>query len=217
MRYRFCSVFLTLVLVLAFLSTALGLAACRPSPGSSGTTASQTSPAESEQTTAKAGESSAGQISGTKTNPALRPITHGDLAAEIEGKTYHILDEASGLIESLGEPIQFSEVPSTVYEGTDKTYEYADLIIYTITQDSKELIGRIDLVTGKWQTSRGIKVGSSAYDLLHAYGDPFSFEVDLVYVTDDLLGELSPGITFVMNDQVVTMISLYNGKGKSTE
>jgi hypothetical protein len=206
--------------MLFLLVSVLGVSACSPSPVTTGSKTVQTTfeSAGSAATTQATSAASATSTEGQTTAPILSDeMTPDDLSVDIDGQIYTMLGEAASLIAGLGEPIFFSEAQSCLYEGTDKTYEYTDLSLYTITQNSKELVDGIDLITGRWQTRRGIKVGSTHEDVLAAYGDPFSEDIDLVYITNESLGETSPRITFVMTDGLVNMISIYSGSNTAVE
>jgi hypothetical protein len=185
------------------------LASCA---GTAGTTAGTTASATQGTTSSPASETSGTTTAKTGAD-AMSPA---DLAAVVNGKTYAMMDEAKPLIDALGEPVSYSEAPSCLYEGFDKTYEYADLTIYTITTKGVDRIDGIDLTTDAWQTPRGIKVGSRQADVFQAYGAPFSEEGDLVYITDESMGGTSPRITFVMDGDVVSTISIYSGSNATS-
>ena len=134
-----------------------------------------------------------------------------DMAIEIDGTSYQLLGEAAGLITSLGEPAAFSEAPSCLYEGTDKTYEFDDLIVYTITKNGVDLIDVIDLISSRYTTLRGITVGSSRQSILEVYGEPDDSEYDLIYWADSALGDSSPSLTIMLDQDKASVISLYSG------
>ncbi|HAL74406.1 MAG TPA: hypothetical protein DCM45_04840, partial [Clostridiales bacterium] len=106
--------------------------------------------------------------------------------------------------------------PSCLYEGTDKTYEYDDLVVYTITKNGVDLIDGIDLTSSRYTTVRGITVGSSWQSILEAYGDPGDSEYDLIYWADPALGDSSPTLTFMLDQDNVSVISLYSGSNNQT-
>jgi hypothetical protein len=184
--------------------------------GGSTTTATTTGESQSQSNATTAAPSATSVSSATSgettaASTAIPAMSPGDLAVTINSKSYGMLDEAKPLTEALGEPVRYSEAPSCLYEGFDKTYEYADLTLYTITTQGVDRIDGVDLTSDKWQTSRGIKVGSSQTDVFKAYGAPFSEDGDLVYITDESMGGTSPRITFVMDGETVSAISIYSG------
>jgi hypothetical protein len=212
------------LLIIQAVLLVLTMAACAGSPAT--TTPAATAPTTS--TTSPSPTTSVSQTAATTAAPTTAtsatttaaptvsgPMSADDLAADIGGTLYTMLGPVEGLLAFLGQPVFFSEAPSCLYEGTDKTYEYEDLILYTITKGGQDLIDGIDLATDRWTTRRGIRVGSTVEDVLEAYGDPFSEDPDLVYISDQTLGEVSPRITFVINDGQVSMVSIYSGSNSA--
>jgi hypothetical protein len=155
-----------------------------------------------EQTTATVAET---------TLPAGQPMNDEDLRVEIEDATYDIFGQATDLLATMGEPVSFSEAPSCLFEGTDKTYEFDDIVVYTITSKGVDLIDGIDLLTSKYATRRGITVGSTKASIIAAYGEPFSSDYDLVYLADPSQNDSTATLTFIMDGDVVATVSLYSG------
>jgi hypothetical protein len=212
-KHRVNCCLLAIIMVAALVCT---LASC----AGGSTTASTTGESQSNATTTAPSATSASSTTSapsdtssvtTTASTAIQAMSRADLAVTINGKNYGMLDEAKPLTDALGEPVRYSEAPSCLYEGFDKTYEYADLTLYTITTKGVDRIDGIDLTSDSWQTSRGIKVGSSRAEVFKAYGAPFSEDGDLVYITDESMGGTSPRITFVMDGETVTAISVYSG------
>ena len=139
-----------------------------------------------------------------------------DLSVEADGNVHIVLGDAGNLIGFLGEPTVYSAAPSCLFEGEDKLFEFADLIIYTIPDEDTDLIDGIDFLTDRFQTRRGITVGSTRDEVLAAYGEPFDQEYDLIYVTDLEMGGTAPRITFVMDGDTVSAISIYSGSNAAS-
>jgi hypothetical protein len=137
-------------------------------------------------------------------------MTANDLAVEINGTLFSMLAPAGPLLDGLGEPVSFAESASCLYEGTDKSYEYADFFVYTITNKGVDLIDGIDLISAVPATRRAIRLGSNRDDVLAAYGEPFSADGDLVYIIDPGMGATSPRITFSFEGDRVSYISIYS-------
>ena len=91
----------------------------------------------------------------------------------VEGKTFFLNSDASELLEELGEDFAVSEAPSCVYDGTDKTFKYDSIAIYTYPNGQKEIIDEIILLNDTFLTSKGIKVGSTTEEVIRAYGEKY--------------------------------------------
>lgn len=163
------------------------------------------------QTTSSSRPSSSEPALTTTADEGQPTVSLADMTVEIEGVEYSLLGEASGLIAALGEPSAFSEAPSCLYEGTDKTYEYDDLIIYTITKGGVDLIDGIDLISSRYPTLRGVSVGNDQASIIAAYGEPAQADYDLVYVADPSQGDSSPTLTFILDQDKISVISFYSG------
>lgn len=199
-------IILTILLVLAI---AL-LPACTAELPADTTAASNTT-AGTTGSTGTAGTTSATTAVGGQPSD----LSMEDMSIEIDGNRYSLLGESAGLIAALGEPAAFSEAPSCLYEGTDKTYDYTDLVVYTITKGGVDLIDGIDLVSNRYATRRGIAVGADADSVIKAYGEPVNADYDLVYQADPSLGDSSPSLTFVLDGERVSIISLYSGSNNA--
>lgn len=198
--------FLLTSLLLISLTLLSGCIAAAPITDGSATE-SATSPASNSavvETTAQPAES-------TTLASGPQAMSMADMAIEIDGTLYQLLGEAAGLIAVLGEPAAFSEAPSCLYEGTDKTYEFDDLVVYTITKNGVDLIDGIDLISSRYSTRRGITVGSSRQSIIDAYGEPDDSEYDLIYWADAASGDSSPTLTIMLDQDKVSVISLYSG------
>lgn len=149
------------------------------------------------------------------TLPSLLSMSFEDLGVDINGATYETYGEAAGLLAAMGEPVSFSEAPSCLFEGTDKTYEFEDIVVYTITKNGVDLIDGIDLLSSRYSTRRGITVGSTKASILAAYGEPLSSDNDLVYLADPSQDDSSATLTFIMDGDVVAAVSVYSGSNTS--
>jgi hypothetical protein len=219
MKKRVCILNRKRIFLLIISLALLALSSCSFVPVASGNTTAQATAATTKSIMTTQATTTAAPTTASETSvPFLSgEMSWDDLAVVINGELYTMFGEAAALVESMGQPALFSEAPSCLYEGNDKTYEYADLVLYTITKNSKDLVDGIDLVTDKWQTRRGIKVGSSREDVLAAYGEPFSADMDLIYIADQSLGEVSARITFVFHEDLVSTISIYSGSNNAGE
>lgn len=210
---------LILVTVLA-LGTVVG---CQASPATTPTaasTASSTAAATTAATTTATVQATTSTTSAPTTSVTTDasmpsrltgPFTDADLALTIEGKSYALLSDASGLLKALGDDCQVSEAESCVYEGMDKTFDYGFIQIFTIPNGDVDMIDGIYLLDDRYETARGIKVGAAMSDVIDAYGEKED-NGGLIYNKSgdpENLGD--PNLTFVIENDKVTAISFYSG------
>lgn len=120
------------------------------------------------------------------------------------GVTVNVGESAQAFVSGVGYN-NFESSPSCLGNGEDVVYYYNDYTLYVWDVDgSCQLVG-IDLLNGNASTSRGITVGSSAQDVIAAYGNGYTEEnSDFVYRYDN-----NCSLRFTLNDGKVTFIS-YN-------
>ncbi len=139
------------------------------------------------------------------------PFTEADLVLSIEGKSYTLLSNAAALLGTLGDDCQFSEAESCVYDGFDKTFDYGFAQIFTIPNGSIDLIDGIYLLDDRFETARGIRVGSALADVISAYGDKEDIGGLVYNASGDPENLSDPSLTFIVEDDRVTAISYYSG------
>lgn len=139
-------------------------------------------------------------------------FTEEDLTIVIGGTAFSLNADVSGLLAVLGEDYDFFEAPSCVYEGTDKSYDYAGISIYTYPVDNLDLIDEIVLLDAGYETPKGIKVGSSLEDIIAAYGNGYQDDGDIItYSLDpDPANLKSPRLYFILDEGQITSISYYS-------
>ncbi len=134
-----------------------------------------------------------------------------DLGLEVSGSVYYIREDCAPLLGALGEEHQYSEIVSCVYDGKDKTYEYAGVTIGTVPVDGKDVIEVITLTDGSYATLRGAKVGDKLSAVKALYGDGW---FDDGYLTYSLSGDEADihaeRIQFEYAGDTVTRIFLYS-------
>ncbi len=82
-----------------------------------------------------------------------------------------LLNNASGIVAALGDPINVSTAPSCYTNGADsKIYEYDGLIIECYVLDGVENVCSVTITSSSYSTDRGITIGSSQADVEAAYG-----------------------------------------------
>ncbi len=120
---------------------------------------------------------------------------------DYNGTVIAIDDEAKGIIEQLGEPMEYFEAPSCAYQGMDKTYYYNGFEITTYTDEDIDYIANIVLVDDTVTTREGIYIGSSLDDIINAYGRNFEESTGLyAYIKDGVK------LQFIIKDDVVESI-----------
>lgn len=82
-----------------------------------------------------------------------------------------LLKNASGIVSSLGTPLNVSTAPSCYTNGADsKIYEYDGLTIECYVLDGAENICCVTITSNKFSTDKAITIGSSQADVEAAYG-----------------------------------------------
>lgn len=158
------------------------------------------------------------------------PFDEELLTLDIYGRLFPTSTLASPLIELLGESDRYSEADSCAYEGMDKCYGYeltgGDIEISTVPLlDGADTICELYVTTPAAVTTRGVRVGSTAYDVEKAYGSDFTCETVAEYGSEDCYmlltywaGEknspTTPRLSFYIDPDTltVTAISAYSAR-----
>lgn len=83
----------------------------------------------------------------------------------------NLLNDASGLLSTLGTPDYSGEAAGCTTNGNDvKIYRYEGLEVQCYIDGGTEYIFSIEITSDKYETDRGIKVGSSRAEVESAYG-----------------------------------------------
>lgn len=140
-------------------------------------------------------------------------FTEQDLIVSVDGQNFSMLEDTAGLLSILGDEYAYNEAESCVYDGMDKTFDYGQVIVYTVPSGDIDLLDGIDILDQSIATSKGIQVGSSREDVLAAYGQPADDQYDLTYnVSGDIERVGDPRLTFYLDDDDnVNLISYYSG------
>ena len=111
---------------------------------------------------------------------------------------------ADEVLEALGEPLDYRESKSCLYDGYDKTYTYQDVVIITSPIQGKEVITAITVLSDKVSNKLGVGIGSSVENVKAAYG------TDSLEITEYCcIWEGEFGVAFYLADGVVTEIEIY--------
>jgi hypothetical protein len=82
-----------------------------------------------------------------------------------------LLNDVSGVVASLGEPVNVSTAPSCYTNGADsKIYEYDGVKIECYVLDGVENVCVVTITNSNYSTDKGITIGSSQADVEAAYG-----------------------------------------------
>lgn len=155
---------------------------------------------------------SCGQPAAQNAAPVKGTFGEQDLVFALNGTQYLLKTDVAPLLKALGEDYELTEAISCVYKGNDKTFCYADIEIDTNPIDGKDVFYEIDITGGDFQTSKGIKIGSTLDEVKAAYGGG-GVEADssyTYYLSGNKEDLTSPQLYFALDESgKVTMISYY--------
>lgn len=90
---------------------------------------------------------------------------------EVKFSMENLLSDASGIIPDLGNPDYSGQSAACTSNGNDvKIYQYSGLSIQCYIDGDREYIFQIEITEDKYQTDKGIKVGSTRSEVESAYG-----------------------------------------------
>lgn len=134
-----------------------------------------------------------------------------DLGVNVGGKVYYLREDSADLIAALGDDYDYSWEVSCVYDGEDKTYEYAGITVQTVPVDGQDVIEDIILTDDTYETLRGAKVGDSLDTVKSIYGDTYFDDGYLTYsLTNDASDIHAERIQFEYANGIVTRIFIYS-------
>lgn len=120
--------------------------------------------------------------------------------AGAEGYAVSVNADMSQVLAALGEPQSYFEAASCAFEGLDKTYTYSGFVITTRPEKDRDLINSILLTDDSVTTPEGIYIGSTAEDVVAAYGEGSRTETSLSYT------EGAYALSFILeNDAVISI------------
>jgi len=79
-------------------------------------------------------------------------------------------DEAAPILEALGKPLQYTEVPSCAFDGVEKNYYYGSFYVTTRPEAGNEYIQCLWFTDDSVATGEGIRIGDSREAVEAAYG-----------------------------------------------
>lgn len=121
---------------------------------------------------------------------------------EYNGVKIELGEDASSLINSLGQPLSESEMGSCGDQGTITKYVYDSIELYLLKNGGKATVDHISLKNDLISTPEGVKIGSSADDVVKKLGNAHSKndEKEIRYTS------ANKNIKFQLRDGSVTAI-----------
>lgn len=119
------------------------------------------------------GEDEKTSLSPDVVEPAVG-FSASDLVLKNGDKEYKCDVYIDDIIADFGEDYVYSEAMSCAYDGMDKVYGYgeANIDFSTRPDGDKDIVCEMYVHGGDWETSKGIKLGSSREQVIEAYGEP---------------------------------------------
>lgn len=107
----------------------------------------------------------------------------GDAGIAVGDSWYPILRDFGELSAALGEPLEVVLTDSVIHpDYYDKEFIYEFGSVYTHPVDGVDVWYEIFVDGEGFETSRGIRIGDSAQDVLAAYGDEYYADSATVYI-----------------------------------
>ena len=103
---------------------------------------------------------------------------------------------------TIGEPKEYSEIPSCAFDGVDKVYTFEDYEIETYQDGENFRIYSIYFLNENAETAEGIKIGSTLDDVKGIYGENYEIN-DTMYTY--ISGKTK--LDFIVENNVVTSIT----------
>lgn len=126
----------------------------------------------------------------------------------VKGEVFSAGSSFEPIKEKLGEPENYEESKSCLYDGFDKTYQYSDLAITTYPSKGKEFISSITLLNDtKELTYRSyVKLGTSKKELEKALqGKKYGTSPTCYQLEEDKIG-----FAFYFEGENVSKIEIYS-------
>lgn len=140
---------------------------------------------------------------GPDTPPADGSFSAADCAYVVNGVTVKPNMDFTGMAESVGKVKERLEGVACMDDGNDVNYYYDGLVVNTLSKNSREMVYLVSVSGDVGETPRGIKVGSTAGEILETYGDPAEDDGSIITYSDGTIQML-----FYLDDDVVTEIAL---------
>ncbi|HKL98940.1 MAG TPA: hypothetical protein VJZ06_03400 [Mobilitalea sp.] len=120
---------------------------------------------DKKNTDVKTGEDNSSEKD--KVEPSGYPFVYNDV-------TIYMNTDVAPIKEALGEPAQYFEAESCAFKGLDKTYYYSGIELTTYPkEDGSDFISSINFKDDSVSTPEGIFLGSTAQNVIDAYGEDY--------------------------------------------
>ena len=139
--------------------------------GKSGAVAEKADSGKQEDASVKADSGKAGDAAGKEDTGDGYAFAAGDV-------TVNMKQNASEILDRLGEPENYSETPSCAFEGIDKIYSYKGWDLYTYPDGDEDFVNSVYFESADIRTPEGVGPGSTVDDVKAAYGEDFEEEFD---------------------------------------
>ena len=120
---------------------------------------------------------------------------------EYEGIQMYVNQEATEVLDALGEPVSYFEAASCAFEGLDKMYTYSSFELDTYPEGDTDYISCIYFLDDMVETPEGISLYMTQADMEAAYGTDYE-EANGAYVYTKGNGQLS---FIIENDEIVVI------------
>ena len=133
------------------------------------------------------------------------PKYNSKFVFELNGTALPVNGDFAPAHEKLGEEDSYFEAASCAFNGLDKTYTYGNIEIVTYPEDETDRISSIRFLDENAVTPEGIKIGSTAEEVVAAYGEDFEDNIGEYVYTD---GDAK--LSFLFKDDAVMSITYFS-------
>lgn len=162
---------------------------------------------ESSSSKKDTSSSSAAASSKVDESSSSAAVSANEVKFTYNGAAVELNTEIDAMVSALGDPIDISSQMSCHGEGEDKTYTYDGFVVNSYPRDGKDYVMEIVVSNAGIPTSKGIEVGSSAADVVAAYGMGYK-EIGVYYAYD--AGDKMSLQFYIENDAVKEIDYYYN-------
>lgn len=154
--------------------------------------------AETETTEMEEAESEAEEAPQAETTAA---VIHSGFLFQNNGVTMGMNEDVAPILSGLGNYNNYAESPSCAFKGLDKIYSYNGFDLYTYPKGSVDYVNSIYFIDDSVSTPEGIHLGSTAEEMLAAYGDGYTEEYGVYTYTKE-----KSTLSFIVTDGVIESI-----------
>ena len=148
-------------------------------------------------------------LSGCEQNTQATPeFGRDDLTIYLDGTRYDLNMDILDVIAALGDDYDFAQSISCEHDGYDKSFLYTSIEFYTYPLPHGDIVFEIFTTDPEASTTRGIRIGATAEEVLAAYGsDGVVNDFEIVYSLPACADfPVGASLCFDLRDGVVTAI-----------